>query len=413
MKAEIITIGDELLIGQTVNTNAAWLGAELSRLGFDIVRSTAIHDRREDILRILSDVNGRAELVMITGGLGPTSDDITKQTLCEFFDTTLVTNQEVLGMIELMLQRRNMQLNENNRKQADVPASCRVLFNATGTAPGMWFEKEGTIFISLPGVPLEMKYIMTEHVLPELKKRFRSDIIIHKNLMTYGTWEARLAELLTDFEAQLPTHIKLAYLPSFGVIKLRLTGSGNDYERLSEDIDFQVRKLYNVIPQYIYGEDEVSIEEAVGRLLKERNLKVCTAESCTGGRISQMITSVPGSSAYFSGSVVAYDNSVKMNLLGVRKSTLESFGAVSRETAEEMASGALSLFGCDFAIAVTGISGPDGGTPEKPVGTVWISIASAEKITSGKHQFINDRNINIRRFAIEALNMLRLRILGD
>ena len=339
MKAEIITIGDELLIGQTVNTNAAWMGAELSRIGFNITRTTTIPDKREDILRLLTDVTGKVEVVLITGGLGPTSDDITKQTLCEFFETTLITNQEVLGMIELMVQRRNQHLNENNRRQADVPASCRVLYNATGTAPGMWFEKEGTIFISMPGVPLEMKYIMTEHVLPELKKRFSSNIIIHKNLMTYGTFEAKLAEMLTGFEAQLPSHIKLAYLPSLGVIKLRLTGTGRNRAQLSRDMESQVRKLYKEIPQYIYGEDEVSIEEAVGRLLRDRGLKVCTAESCTGGRISQMITSVPGSSAYYRGSVIAYDNSIKVKLLGVKESTLIANGAVSRETAEEMASG--------------------------------------------------------------------------
>jgi len=413
MKAEIITIGDELLIGQTVNTNAAWMGAELSRIGFNITRTTTIPDKREDILRLLTDVTGKVEVVLITGGLGPTSDDITKQTLCEFFETTLITNQEVLGMIELMVQRRNQHLNENNRRQADVPASCRVLYNATGTAPGMWFEKEGTIFISMPGVPLEMKYIMTEHVLPELKKRFSSNIIIHKNLMTYGTFEAKLAEMLTGFEAQLPSHIKLAYLPSLGVIKLRLTGTGRNRAQLSRDMESQVRKLYKEIPQYIYGEDEVSIEEAVGRLLRDRGLKVCTAESCTGGRISQMITSVPGSSAYYRGSVIAYDNSIKVKLLGVKESTLIANGAVSRETAEEMASGALKLFGCDFAVAVTGIAGPDGGSSGKPVGTVWISVASADKITSENHQFINDRNTNIRRFAIAALNMLRLRILGQ
>ncbi|NMC40630.1 MAG: competence/damage-inducible protein A [Bacteroidales bacterium] len=260
MKAEIITIGDELLIGQTVNTNAAWMGAELSRIGFNVTRSTTIPDKREDILKLLSEVTGKVEVVLITGGLGPTSDDITKQTLCEFFDTTLITNQEVLGMIELMVQRRNQQLNENNRRQADVPASCRVLYNATGTAPGMWFEKEGTVFISMPGVPLEMKYIMTEHVLPDLKKRFSSNIIIHKNLMTYGTFEAKLAEMLSGFEARLPSHIKLAYLPSLGVIKLRLTGTGRNHAQLSRDMEIQVRKLYKEIPQYIYGEDEVSIE---------------------------------------------------------------------------------------------------------------------------------------------------------
>ncbi|MGB4293777.1 MAG: competence/damage-inducible protein A [Bacteroidales bacterium] len=412
MKAEIITIGDEILIGQTVDTNSAWIGAELSKLGFEITQISSIPDRRESILKILSEVTGRADVVIITGGLGPTSDDITKQTLCEFFNTTLVTNQEVLGMIELMFQRRNLPMTENNRRQADVPASCRVLFNAAGTAPGMWFEKGGTIFISLPGVPLEMKYIMNEHVLHELKKRFSSRIIIHKNIMTYGTFEARLAELLIDFEAQLPSNIKLAYLPSLGIIKLRLTGSGNNLVDLSKQINEQVQKLYATIPDYIYGEDEETLEMVLGKILKEKQLTICTAESCTGGMVAHMITSVPGSSTYYKGSIIAYDNSIKKNILKVKGKTLKENGAVSREVAEEMAAGALKLFDCDFAVATTGIAGPDGGTPEKPVGSVWISVASKNGVTAEKYQFLHDRETNIKHFSIAALNMLRLRVLG-
>jgi len=413
MKAEIITIGDELLIGQTIDTNSAWIGAELSRLGFEVTQITSIPDRRERILKMLNEVTGRCDVVLITGGLGPTSDDITKQTLCEFFNTTLITNQEVLGMIELMFQRRNLPMNENNRRQADVPASCRVLFNATGTAPGMWFEKGGTIFISMPGVPLEMKYIMKEHVLPELGKRFRSRIILHKNIMTYGTYEAKLAELLEVFESQLPSNIKLAYLPSLGIIKLRLTASGNNQNELSRQINEQVQKLYKTIPQYIYGEDEETMEMAVGRILKEKKLTVCTAESCTGGMIAHLITSVPGSSAYYKGSVIAYDNSVKTDILKVKKSTLNKYGAVSREVVEEMAQGALYIMNCNIAVATTGIAGPDGGSPAKPVGTLWIAVASANGIKSEKYQFIHDRETNIKHFSTAALNMLRLAAVSE
>ncbi|MBP8959875.1 MAG: competence/damage-inducible protein A [Bacteroidales bacterium] len=413
MNAQIINIGDELLIGQTVNTNAAWIGAELSKIGFDICQITIIPDRRENILKALYEVIGKSDVVLVTGGLGPTSDDITKQTVCEFFDTGLATNMEVLSMIEFMAQCRNFQMNEKFRSQADVPASCKVLINKAGTAPGMWFEKEGTIFVFMPGVPFEMKYIMNEHVIPELKKRFSSRIIIHKNIMTYGTYEAKMAELLEGFEAELPANIKLAYLPSFGIIKLRLTGSGNDKSKLEKEIEEQVKKLYNIIPEYIYGEDEEQLEEAVGKLLKKKGHTLCTAESCTGGRIAQMITSIPGSSAYYKGSVIAYDNTVKINLLNVRESTIENFGAVSRETAEEMAQGVLELFECNYAVATTGIAGPDGGTTDKPVGTVWIAVATPEKITSEKFQFTNDRMINITRFSLSALNLLRLRIINS
>lgn len=412
MKSEIISIGDELLIGQTVNTNAAWIGSELSKLGFEVCQITSIPDRRENILKILSEVTGRVDVVLITGGLGPTSDDITKQTLCEFFNTTLVTNPEVLGMIELMFQRRNLPMNENNRRQAEVPASCRVLYNATGTAPGMWFEKGGTVFVSMPGVPIEMKYIMNAHVLPELSKRFRSSIVIHKNIMTYGTFEARLAEILEKFESELPSNIKLAYLPALGIIKLRLSVSGNNNSKLTNQINEQVKKLYSIIPDYIYGEDEETLEMVVGRILKTKGLTISSAESCTGGMIAHLLTSVPGSSAYFKGSVVAYDNRIKTRLLGVREETLKQSGAVSRETAEEMAEGALKLFNCDLAVASTGIAGPDGGTPEKPVGTVWIAVASEEKTVSKNYHYIHDRVTNIKHFSIAALNLLRISIIN-
>lgn len=411
MKAAIITIGDELLIGQTVDTNSAWMGAELSKAGFDVHRMVSIHDRREDIIQTLNEASGKIDVVLITGGLGPTSDDITKQTLCEFFRTGLVTDYEVLGMIEDMMSRRNYPMNENNRRQAEVPESCRILKNATGTAPGMWFEKDGTIFISMPGVPFEMKYIMTEHVLPALNKRFTSQIIIHRNIMTYGTFEAKLSELLIGFEEGLPENIKLAYLPAYGVIKLRLTGTGPEQKPLLNLINEQVKILYNIIPEYIYGENEDTLGMVIGKLLKEKNKTVSTAESCTGGEIAHLITSVPGSSVYYKGSVVAYANSVKTQLLGIEEDTIIKYGAVSKNVVHDMALGARKLFNTEYAIATSGIAGPDGGTEAKPVGTVWIAVASEKGIVSEKRVFGNDRITNIERFSLAALNLLRKQII--
>jgi nicotinamide-nucleotide amidase len=413
MKAEIITIGDELLIGQTVDTNSAFMGAELSALGFTIMQITSISDNREMILKTLKEKAGKSDVVLITGGLGPTSDDITKQTLCEFFETRLILNTDVLKGIEEIMARRNYPLNENNRKQAEVPESCRVLSNAAGTAPGMWFEKNGTIFISMPGVPYEMKYIMTEHVIPELKSRFTSQHIIHRNIMTYGTFEAKLAETLADFEAGLPEYIKLAYLPSAGVIKLRLTGSGNNRDDLSKAVEKQVSNLYKTIPHLIYGENEESLEMVVGRLLVQKGQTLCTAESCTGGEIAHLITSVPGSSRYFKGSVIAYANSAKTRLLRVPGEIIDKYGAVSKETVELMAAGARDLFDTDFAVATSGIAGPEGGSTEKPVGTIWICVSSGCKNIVEKYTYGNDRVINIRRFSFAALNLLRKQIKGQ
>jgi len=413
MKAAIITIGDELLIGQTLDTNSAWIGAELSKSGFDVYRITSVHDRKDDIIYALNESAGKTDVVLITGGLGPTSDDITKQTLCEYFNTHLVMNYEVLGMIEVMMSHRNFPMNDKNRRQAEVPESCRVLKNAAGTAPGMWFEKDSTIYISMPGVPYEMKYLMKELVLPELNQRFTSQIIIHRNIMTYGTFESKLAEILADFESGLPENIKLAYLPASGLIKLRLTGTGSEHTHLLSIINEQVSKLYATIPEFIYGEDEESLEMVIGKLLKAKNKTLTTAESCTGGEIAHLITSVPGSSLYYKGSVIAYANSVKTQLLGVQDYILTIYGAVSENTAKEMAVGARNLLNTDYAIATAGIAGPDGGTEAKPVGTVWIAVASETGTVSEKHVFGNDRTINIMRFSLAALNLLRKQIISQ
>ncbi len=410
--AEIITVGDEILIGQTVDTNSAWMGMQLSMRGIRVNRITSVSDRREEIISALNEALGRAPLVLMTGGLGPTSDDITKETLAEYFGTRLVMDYDVLAEISERIAKRNLEMNENNRRQALVPECCRVLANRSGTAPGMLFEKDGKIIVSMPGVPFEMKHIMQIHVLPMLESMSGGRTIVHRNIMTYGTFEAKLAERLEGFESQLPDSVRLAYLPAHGVIKLRLTGSGDDGENVRRTVEEQVRKLYEIIPDVIYGENEVTLEETVGRLLLDSKLTLSTAESCTGGRIASLITSVPGSSAWFTGSVVAYDNSVKTGVLGVNPQTINRFGAVSEETAREMAEGMLRLAKTDYSIAVTGIAGPEGGTPEKPVGTVWIALASRNGVTAERHRFADDRAINISRSAYTALNLLRKQIIS-
>jgi len=411
MKAAIITIGDELLIGQTIDTNSAWMGAELSKSGFDVVRITSVHDRKADILNALKESTGKTEVVLITGGLGPTSDDITKPTLCEFFNTHLVFNDDVFRMNEEMMIRRNFPMNDKNRRQAEVPDGCKVLYNTVGTAPGMWFEKDGTIYISMPGVPYEMKHLMKELVLPELNKRFTSQIIIHRNIMTYGIGESLLADRLTDFESGLPDSIKLAYLPAYGIIKLRLTGTGSEHDQLANLIEEQASRLYQTIPELIYGENEDSLEMVVGKLLKAVKKTVSTAESCTGGEIAHLITSIPGSSEYYKGSIISYSNSIKTQLLGVQDYILTRYGAVSENTVKEMANGARSLLKTDYTIATSGIAGPDGGTETKPVGTVWIAVASEGGTVCEKRVFGNDRANNITRFSLAALNLLRKQII--
>jgi nicotinamide-nucleotide amidase len=409
---EIITIGDEILIGQTVDTNSAWMGNELNMRGIRINRITSVSDNKDEIISSLDEALSRVEVVLITGGLGPTSDDITKDTLAGYFGGKLVMDNEVLENVTERLRRRNLQMNENNRRQAMVPDNCKVLQNLTGTAPGMLFEKSGKIVVSMPGVPHEMKHIMKEHVLPLLAGRLPGGVIVHKNIMTYGVAEAMLAERLETFENKLPGEIRLAYLPAYGVIKLRLTATGSDEKKIRESIKEQVAKLYKIIPDIIYGEDEVMLEEVVGKLLNDNNLTVATAESCTGGKIASLITSVPGSSGWFRGSVVAYDNSIKTGVLGVSKETLRIYGAVSSETAGEMARGARRLMGTDYAVAVTGIAGPTGGTADKPVGTVWIAIDSARGLLTEKQIFADNRQINISRSSYGALNLLRKQIVS-
>jgi nicotinamide-nucleotide amidase len=407
VKAEIISIGDELLIGQVVNTNASWLGIEFNLAGISIYQITAVSDDRNHILTALAEAGHRAEIILITGGLGPTKDDITKQVLCEYFNTRLVFNDDVYQNIERLFGARGVKIGELNRKQAEVPESCIPIPNLNGTAPGMWFEKEGKIYISMPGVPYEMKMMVTGSVIPWLQKRFKTGAIVHKTVMTMGIPESVLANKIANWEDQLPNNIKLAYLPQPGAVRLRLTAKGDDKILIEKQVNIEIEKLKEILPDEISAFDDEPIFETIGKLLREKNKTLSTAESCTGGYIAHLITSVAGSSDYFKGSVIAYSNEIKINLLGVNPSSIEKFGAVSEQVVTEMAASARRILATDYAIAVSGIAGPGGGTLEKPVGTTWIAIASAEKTVTRRLQLGDHRERNIIRTAFAALDMLR------
>lgn len=411
MQAEIISIGDELLIGMTIDSNSAWMATELTNIGIKVYQTTTVSDNKEHILKVIDEAMDRSELVLVTGGLGPTSDDITKPVLCEYFNSNMVFNEEVYGLIQALLSKRGLDMNENNRKQAEVPADCRVLLNSKGTAPGMLFEKNGHILVSMPGVPYEMKDIIKRHVIPYIMQHFKREAIVYRTVMTYGTFEARLAEILEGFEKSLPDNISLAYLPTAGIIKLRITARGKKEDELHNDIDKQILKLQGLIPEYVYGYDGEGLELATGSLLKKHRLTVAIAESCTGGSISQMLTSVAGSSEYFIGSVIAYNNNIKTQVLGVAEKDIIEKGAVSKKVVRKMAEGIRKKFNTDFGVATTGIAGPDGGSDEKPVGTVWIAVSSQSKTRLKKYTFGNTRAHNIRRSSLAALSMLRHQII--
>lgn len=407
MKAEIISIGDELLIGQVINTNASWMAEQLKLAGIEVVRITTISDGREDILASLDDASKRAEVILLTGGLGPTKDDITKTTLCEYFESKLIFHTPSYDQIEKLFGNRGYVITDINRKQAEVPENCTPILNKNGTAPGMWFEKEGRVYISLPGVPFEMKPMMTDFILPELSSKLNGHKILHKVVLTQGVGESFLSELIEEWESDLPGHMKLAYLPQPGIVRLRISGSGPDMKVLHQEVDIEIDKLKALIPDLIFGFGEETLEGIIGELLLEENMSLSTAESCTGGYIAHLITSIAGSSRYFKGSVIAYANEVKMDMLGVKEETLIAYGAVSEETVIQMALGAQKQFNTDYAIAVSGIAGPDGGTNEKPVGTIWIAVAGPDKTQAKKYQFGNNRERNIRLAAVTALNVAR------
>ncbi|WP_303917653.1 competence/damage-inducible protein A [Draconibacterium sediminis] len=414
MKAEIITIGDEILIGQIVDTNSAWMGEQFNLNGIEIYQITSVHDDHDHIMRAIKNAEEHADLVVITGGLGPTKDDITKHTLCEYFNTKLVFHEPTLKTIYERFKFRGIDMNKMNRDQAMLPESCTILPNKMGTAPGMWFEKDDTIFVSMPGVPFEMKYLVEFELLPRLRETGRTKAIFHKTVLTQGVPESMLAERIADWEDALPTHIKLAYLPNPMAVRLRLSAIGYNVESLKSDVESEIEKLKNIIPEAIYGYDLETMAEVIGRELVQQNKKLAVAESCTGGYISHLITSVAGSSAYYNGSVTSYSNEMKEQLLGVSRENLDKYGAVSEQVAREMVEGVKRVMNADYAVATTGIAGPTGGTEEKPVGTVWIAVSGPEKTLVKKYTFVGDqRDRNIVRSGQTTLQLLRRMVLGE
>jgi nicotinamide-nucleotide amidase len=401
---EIITIGDELLIGQVVDTNSAWMGQKLNLAGFDVLRITSVSDRKEEIEEALLGAAKRAKVVLMTGGLGPTRDDITKKTLCDFFDTQLVFNEDVYSDIKAFLIGRVKNINNLNREQAMVPQKCDVIRNGMGTAPIMWFDYNDSVVVAMPGVPAEMKQVMTGSIIPRLRSKYKPGHIIHKTLLVHNIPEAELSEMLTDWENQLPDDIKLAYLPAPGRIRLRLSARGDEAEVLTKRIQTAVDGVIPIIGGNVYGEEDLSASEIFADFFKKTGKTLSLAESCSGGFLAHLVTSMPGSSDYFKGSLVAYSNEMKQKFLGVCKVDIEQYGAVSEQVVSQMALGACKITGSDYAIATSGIAGPGGGTDEKPVGTVWMAWAGPhEKVRSKMFRFGKNRERNIQRTSETAL----------
>lgn len=402
----IITIGDELLIGQTIDTNSAWMAQVLNKAGFSINRRVAIGDDWDNIWNALQEEEKKNDIILITGGLGPTSDDITKPLLCSYFGGKLVIDELAKqNVVDIFTKKLNRPLLERNFKQAEVPDVCTVIQNQRGTAPGMWFEKDGKIFVSMPGVPFEMKGMMEEYVIPELLQKFEITPIEHRTLLTAGIGESFLAELLTNFEASLSNGIKLAYLPNYGMVRLRLSTTRVLYN--NSDLDSYFNELKNIVKDYLVIDKDISLQEAISEKLKSSQKTLALAESCTGGYISHLITLIPGSSSFFLGGVVSYSNDLKSDLLGVPAATLQEFGAVSLETVKKMAEGVREKTGSDYGLAVSGIMGPTGDTPEKPLGLVWVGFSSTEKTETTSFRFRFDRKRNIELTAVYALDFLR------
>ena len=413
MNSAIITIGDEILIGQVTDTNAVWISQQLNEMGVQVGEMVTVSDNAAQITQTLDRYMGRFDLLIMTGGLGPTGDDITKQTLADYFDSKMVTHPDVLARITAFFRERGRTMIESNLKQADVPEACRILMNNHGTAPGMWFEKQGTILISLPGVPYEMKGLMEDHVIPELRKWNKVPQVVHRTIMTQGIPESYLAALLRNWEAALPACVRLAYLPRPGLVRLRLTVVDKCASEAKQILDVNIGKLLDIIPEHVFGFDDISLEASLGELLRERGLTLATAESCTGGNIAHMITTVPGSSDYYLGSVIAYSNRIKSGILGVDPAVIDEMGAVSREVVEQMAKGVQDVMGSNTSISTSGIAGPDGGTGEKPVGTTWICVRHGDASYSKKYQFGGSRERIIEQASHTALQLLRRLILRN
>jgi len=409
--AELITIGDEILYGQIVDTNAQWMSKELDKMGIKTLRKTTVPDQEQEILNAFEEATNRADLILITGGLGPTNDDLTKPCLAKFFGVEMAMNEKALEEVRAIFERIGRPLTDVNKQQANLPINCEMVSNRVGTAPGMWFNERNTVYVSMPGVPHEMKTMMKEQVLPRVHEEFHTPTIYHKLVKTIGIGESWLADLIKDWEEGLPGHIKLAYLPSFGEVKLRLTATGEEMEHLQRDVDAQIELLKPLAGKYIYGYDGDTIPLVVGNLLKAKGLTIGCAESCTGGNVAATLTSIAGSSQYFLGSVVAYHNRVKQDLLGVSEQTLAEHGAVSEATVLEMAQGVKRQLNCNISLATSGVAGPDGGTPDKPVGTIWIAVQTPTFSKSRKLSLFKDRAINVRYTSIAVLDLVRQSLL--
>ncbi len=407
MLAEVITIGDEILIGQIVDSNSAFIGQELNRIGIDVYQISSVQDNKQHILNALEEAKNRVDLVLITGGLGPTKDDITKHTICEYFSDTLVQNDTVLEHIESLFAKYiNTPVTDINKMQALVPTKASVLMNSFGTAPGMWLEKDETIFVSMPGVPYEMKNLMRDEVLPRLKRRFNGAFIIHKTVMTYGLGESAIAKKIEKWEDNLPPYVKLAYLPSFGRVRLRLSARGKDENILNKAIEDKISLLQDIIGDIIVGYDDESMEEIIAKLLTAKNKTLAVAESCTGGRIAESLTAHAGASSYFKGGAVTYATQSKIDVLGVGQDIIKTHTVTSAQVAEAMAEGVRRNFKSDYAISTTGNAGPSKGDGDVEVGTVFIAIATPDTIFSEKFVFSKLREKTIGRAVNKSFELL-------
>jgi len=413
VRAEIITIGDEILYGQILDTNTQWISFELDKLGIKTIRKSSIGDSEDEITSILHEAKSRADVVFITGGLGPTKDDLTKKVLADFFQCSLEINEDALNDVTEFFLKRGRELTDINRGQSFLPTKAQFIPNKQGTAPCMWFDEFGVIWVSMPGVPYEMKAIMENEVIPKLVSHFKTPIIYHKVIKTIGIGESYLSDLIQDWELSLPTHIKLAYLPSLGIVKLRLTAFGEDIEKLKLEVENQIDALRPLINSYIFGYNKDEISEVVGQLLLNNKATISLAESCTGGHLSHQFTQVPGCSEYFMGGAISYSNEIKKNILKVSESILHIDGAVSESCVSAMAKSVREKFKTTYGIATSGIAGPDGGTNEKPVGTVWIALASEGELITRKLQLGGNRLQNIHMTSLNSLNLIRRYLLKD
>ena len=413
MNCTIVTIGDELLIGQTIDTNSAWIGQQLNGIGAKVHEILSVSDSADHIKDGLRRAAAQSQIVLITGGLGPTKDDITKHTLCDYFGVKEVYHEETFEKLRVIFEKRGLAILELNKKQAMLPSNCDVIPNDRGTAPGMWFDIDGVVYMSMPGVPYEMKQMMTNYVLPRLTQRFTFPYIIHRNLMTCGIGESSIAKLLEDYENQMPSWIKLAYLPDLGIVKLRLSAYQVETAEAEAELDSQYEKLKALMQDYSYAYEDIKLEELLGNLFLARGKTFALAESCSGGYAGHLITSIPGSSKYFEGSTVTYSYQMKEAILGVKKETLAIQGAVSEACVREMLEGLFRVSTADYGVSISGIAGPDGGTAEKPVGTVCLAVGDRNNIITKTYHFFPRRMENIRLSSITALNLLRKFVLGE